>query len=138
MFAALRAPALEGRCGACEYTKLCGGCRARPFARDGQLMGEDFLCSYEPCGGAVIEPLMPEGNTLTWSSEALRRIERVPGFVRQMVRRRAEDYVRGEGRSVVMVDDLEVLVRRRFGEAGPPMSLMPGSVRKSQDGPGEP
>lgn len=139
MFAALRTPLLEGRCGACEFTKLCGGCRARPLARDGNLMGEDFRCSYQPCGGAVIEPLTVEVKSLTWSPEASTRIERVPGFVRRMVRRRAEDYVRAEGRSVVTVEDLEVLARRRFGDAGPPRAFMPASARNvPQDGPAKP
>lgn len=139
MFAALRAPKLEGRCGACEYTKLCGGCRARPLARYDELMGEDFLCNYQPRGGALIEPLIPEGGALTWSQEARTRIERVPGFVRRMVRRRAEDYVRAEGRSVVTGEDLEILARRRFGDAGPPQSLMPDFVRKRRlDGPVKP
>ncbi len=34
-FEALRAPRLEGRCGACEFQKLCGGCRARLCAPHG-------------------------------------------------------------------------------------------------------
>ncbi len=124
MFQEMRAPALKGRCGVCEYAKLCGGCRARPLARDGDLMGEDFLCSYQPQGGAVIEPSMRDNATLTWSDDARTRIERVPGFVRRMVRRRAEDYVRAEGRSVVTGEDLAVLARRRFGDAGPPKSML--------------
>lgn len=120
VFAELRAPKLEGKCGVCEFTKLCGGCRARPLARDGNMMGEDFLCSYEPTGGAVIAPVMPEGAAIRWSPEAETHLARVPGFVRRMVRRRAEDFVRGEGRGEVTRDDLETLKRRRFGDAGPP------------------
>ncbi len=120
MFKAMRTPKLEGRCGVCEYGKLCGGCRARPLARDGNVMGEDFLCVYQPRGGAVIEP-MPAGKaTLEWSEEAQARIEQVPGFVRRMVRNRTEQYVRGRGRSVVTADDLSTLARRRFGDKGPP------------------
>jgi len=139
MFKEMRAPKLEGRCGACEYGKVCGGCRARPLARDGQLMGEDFLCNYQPRGGAVIEPMLPDGETLVWSDEALTRIERVPGFVRRMVRMRAEDYVRAEGRTVVTGEDLATLARRRFGDSGPPESLMPDFMRnRPQDGPVKP
>ncbi|MCP5073187.1 MAG: radical SAM protein [Rhodobacteraceae bacterium] len=117
---ALREPKLEGRCGACEYQKLCGGCRARPLARDGNLMGEDFLCSYIPEGGAVISTLNPASGAVKWSDEAETHISRVPGFVRRMVRRRAEEYVRCEGRSEVTSDDLTLLAKRRFGDAGPP------------------
>ena len=120
MFQALRAPKLEGRCGVCEYQKVCGGCRARPLARDGNLMGEDTLCTYQPAGGAVINPLAPRSVALDWTDEAKARIARVPGFVRRMVRQRAEAYVRGEGRAQVTADDLAVLAKRRFGDAGPP------------------
>ncbi|MDH3667946.1 MAG: SPASM domain-containing protein [Paracoccaceae bacterium] len=127
---ALRAPKLEGRCGVCEYQKLCGGCRARPLARDGNMMGEDFLCTYQPSGGAVIDPMGPVAAGLRWTEDAEARIARVPGFVRRMVRRRAEDYVRGEGRAQVTADDLAYLARRRFGESGPPGFA--GSPRESE------
>lgn len=120
VLAALRAPKLEGRCGACEFQKLCGGCRARPLAMDGNMMGEDTLCTYQPKGGAVIMPLMPAMGAMKWSGEAEAHLARIPGFVRRMVRRRAEDYVRDEGRSEVTKDDLTLLAKRRFGDAGPP------------------
>ncbi len=119
---ALRTPRLEGRCGACEYRQLCGGCRARPLARDGNLMGEDYLCSYRPRGGAVITPLGPQEGVASWTPEAEARLARVPGFVRRMVRRRAEDHVRGEGRLTVTAEDLDRLRRQRFGDGAPPMS----------------
>lgn len=120
MLEALRAPSLEGRCGACEFQKLCGGCRARPLARDGNLMGEDYLCTYQPNGGAVIEPIGPVAGAMKWSDEAKAHIARVPGFVRRMVRHRAESYVREDGRDEVTSDDLTLLAKRRFGDAGPP------------------
>ena len=123
MFQALRKPELQGRCGACEYRKLCGGCRARPLARDGNLMGEDFMCAYEPGGGAVIEPLRESAGDLNWSAEAEGRLKHVPPFVRRMVRKRAEEYVTGEGRETVTGDDLTALLRRRFGEDGLPPFL---------------
>jgi len=120
MLQAMRAPKLEGRCGVCEYQKLCGGCRARPLARDGNLMGEDYLCAYQPSGGAVITPLAPRSAGLDWTDEAEARLARVPGFVRRMVRARAEAHVRGDGRSEVTAGDLALLAKRRFGDAGPP------------------
>ncbi len=115
LFARLRSPVLEGRCGVCEYAKLCGGCRARPLARDGNLMGEDFLCAYRPAGGAAIEPATLERAALTWSDEAKARLEHVPSFVRGFVRRRAESYVRERGDRVVTAAHLHALARRRFG-----------------------
>jgi len=122
---ALRAPKLEGRCGVCEFQVLCGGCRARPLARDGNPMGEDYLCTYQPQGGAVIRPLVPQEGAMIWNNDAQTRLDRVPGFVRRMVRRRAEDYVRAQGRSRVTTADLEFLRKRRFGDAGPPMLTKP-------------
>ncbi len=119
----LRAPKLEGRCGICEFQKLCGGCRARPLARDGNLMGEDFLCSYEPKGGPIVNPMPPVSTTICWSTDAEIHIARIPGFVRRMVRARAEEYVRSEGRDEVTADDLSLLAKRRFGDAGPPKFL---------------
>ncbi len=120
LFARLRAPRLEGRCGECEYARLCGGCRARPLARFGALMGEDFLCSYEPHGGAVIEPLPDTESAIPWTPEAEARLERVPPFIRRMVRRRAEAYVRERGGAAVEARHLYELAERRFGAAGPP------------------
>ena len=121
MFQQMRQPKLEGRCGACEYSKLCGGCRARPLALSGNLMGEDQLCLYQPQGGEVIQPMSAGVTELAWSDEAQLRIARVPGFVRRMARRRAEEFVRQQGRSVVTAEDLQTLVKRRFGDAGPPV-----------------
>lgn len=118
MFNALRQPQLEGRCGSCEYSKLCGGCRARPFAKHGNLMGEDFLCGYQPKGGAAIEPLQAEG-AVPWTQEAEDRLARVPAFVRRFVRRRAETHAREIGADAVKAEHLEELAKRRFGNALP-------------------
>ena len=124
LFARLRAPRLEGRCGACEYAKLCGGCRARPLARDGNLMGEDFLCGYQPGGGATIEPLLgTAGGSFAWAPEAEARLAHVPSFVRRFVRRRAEDHAREIGALSVTAEHLETLARRRFGGKGPPLGF---------------
>jgi len=132
LLAELRAPKLEGRCGSCEFSVLCGGCRARPLARDDNMMGEDFLCSYQPQGGEIIIPGQ-EQHRLVWSGDAEARLERVPGFVRRMVRRRAEEQARAEGRDVVTTADLELLARRRFGESGP----VRGAVRINRRGQGD-
>jgi heme b synthase len=39
---------LEGKCGRCEYKKVCGGCRARAFEATGDILAEEPLCSYQP------------------------------------------------------------------------------------------
>ena len=40
--------ALEGKCGACQYKRVCGGCRARAYEATGDYMAEEPLCSYHP------------------------------------------------------------------------------------------
>lgn len=37
-----------GRCGYCEYRKVCGGCRARAYAMSGDYLAEEPFCVYEP------------------------------------------------------------------------------------------
>lgn len=39
---------LKGKCGRCEYRKVCGGCRARAYEATGDYMAEEPLCLYEP------------------------------------------------------------------------------------------
>ena len=38
----------HGRCGVCEYRKVCGGCRARAFATTGNYLDEEPYCTYQP------------------------------------------------------------------------------------------
>jgi radical SAM protein with 4Fe4S-binding SPASM domain len=35
---------LKGSCGACQYKRLCGGCRAKAYATDSDIFGEDPTC----------------------------------------------------------------------------------------------
>lgn len=49
VFQALRDPErLEGKCGVCEFRRLCGGSRARAYAVTGNLFAEEPACAYEP------------------------------------------------------------------------------------------
>ena len=41
----------EGKCGHCEYHKVCGGCRARAHSLTGSHMAEEPLCAYTPKTG---------------------------------------------------------------------------------------
>lgn len=53
VFLNLRNPAkYEGKCGKCEFHRVCGGCRARAYSMSGNYLGPEPLCSYEPKGGA--------------------------------------------------------------------------------------
>jgi len=40
--------ARDGKCGICEYQKICGGSRSRAFALTGDFMGSDPRCVYQP------------------------------------------------------------------------------------------
>jgi AdoMet-dependent heme synthase len=49
LFLELRdADARHGKCGVCEYRKLCGGSRARAYALAGDYLAEDPRCAYQP------------------------------------------------------------------------------------------
>ena len=49
VFKALRnTKMLRGKCGTCEYNVVCGGCRARAFTINGDYLGEEPFCPYEP------------------------------------------------------------------------------------------
>src|SRR5690606_21272909 len=105
---------LGGKCGECELTDRCGGCRARAFGRHGDLMGEDPICSHQP--GSLndrlvqLEPPVTYGQQATaeleWDEDARERMNRIPAFVRGMVIRKVEDYCRARGMSRVTNDQL--------------------------------
>ncbi len=38
----------EGKCGICEYQKICGGSRSRAYALTGDYLAEDPRCTYQP------------------------------------------------------------------------------------------
>jgi len=108
LFRRLREGELGGKCGACEYRALCGGCRARAFALTGDVLAADPSCAYEPTGSvAVIEPAraIAYGDEFTpalvWAEAARERMERIPSFVRGVVMHRVEDWARRHGRREV-------------------------------------
>jgi radical SAM protein with 4Fe4S-binding SPASM domain len=39
---------LEGKCGVCEFKKVCMGCRARAFAMTGDYLAEEPNCGFTP------------------------------------------------------------------------------------------
>jgi len=49
IFKQMRDPAsYHGRCGRCEFARVCGGCRARAYAMTGDYLGEEPFCLYQP------------------------------------------------------------------------------------------
>ena len=48
-FRELRDPSFySGKCGVCEYERVCGGCRARAQTMNGNYLAEEPLCAYQP------------------------------------------------------------------------------------------
>lgn len=65
VFRSLRDPGmLKGKCGRCEYRKVCGGSRARAFALTGDWLAEEPDCTWEPQTGLTSLPSPPPRNTL--------------------------------------------------------------------------
>lgn len=55
VFKALRDVArLEGKCGECEFRKICGGSRARAYALTGNYLAQDPACAYQPRRKAAV------------------------------------------------------------------------------------
>ena len=115
VFRLLRAGELGGKCGRCEYREVCGGCRARAYARDGDFLDADLSCSYEPAGaaalvqaGAVTYGAVATGagadSGIEWTVEARQRIGNIPSFVRPVVVKRIESYARRNGTSDITVE----------------------------------
>ena len=46
----------RGKCGVCEFRRVCGGCRARAYAAGGDFLGEEPFCAYLPQGGDPRQP----------------------------------------------------------------------------------
>ena len=124
---------LGGRCGSCEFSGACGGCRARAWATTGgQLLAEDPLCTYEP--GAhpearvLLRPSLSYGQpaqaALTWEAEAEERMKKIPAFVRGMVVKAVEDSCRKQGLTVVTTNALDE-IRARM-PVKPPFAVRPG------------
>jgi radical SAM protein with 4Fe4S-binding SPASM domain len=112
VFGNLREPKLGGRCGACEFAKLCGGCRCRAYASYGDYLAEDPACSYQPGahGGQVIElPAtltfgLPVDYELVWEESAQARMSAIPSFARGMVVKAVEAYARRRGERTVTTE----------------------------------
>jgi hypothetical protein len=105
----LREAARGGRCGSCEFSELCGGCRCRAFATTGDYLAEDRSCTYQPgqYGRAAI-PLPPERTygaaepgKLAWTEGAKARMNAIPFFARGMVRRAIETAAQRRGVGVI-------------------------------------
>lgn len=111
LFRELRGGNLGGKCGRCEYRTLCGGCRARAWAVEGDYLAADASCAYDPPGD---RPVITRARPVTygdaavpalrWSPDAEARVRRIPSFVRGVVVRRVEDWARRHGHTEITPD----------------------------------
>ena len=105
---------LEGRCGTCEFSAMCSGCRARAFAETGNYMAQDPSCDYEPGKHGGKEITLKIEDTLgleveyhtSWTPEAKQRLERIPSFARGMVVKGIERFA--EERNITVIDEAVV------------------------------
>lgn len=121
----LREPVYRGKCGVCSYRQVCGGCRARALSATGDLMGEDPWCEYEPDSEErdVLFP-SPSGESrdghrgtgphvvVQWTPAAQERLQRVPFFLRSMVKSGVERYAQGKGLPTI-TPELMIAMRSR-------------------------
>lgn len=122
VFNDLREPKLGGRCGACEFSKICGGCRCRAYAAYGDYLAEDPACAYRPGqhGGTLID--LPADQTfglevsyeLQWEPAARARLDAIPSFARGMVVKAVEAYARSSGGRVI-TGEMLAEVRQKWG-----------------------
>ena len=118
---------LEGKCGACEFRDVCGGCRARAYAATDNYLAEDPSCDYQP-GQAGEKNIKFEKTTpfaaetdyeLQWTDAAQQRLDRVPSFARGMVTKSVEKYAREHGYSEITPEIMKA-VKKRFDKTGIP------------------
>lgn len=121
---------LGGRCGECEFSGHCGGCRARAYGVHGDMMAEDPLCTHKPgsysltsVDAPAVEYGAAEASSIQWDAEARTRMKQVPAFVRGMVTRAVEGHCEKEGVTHVT---LEVLERIRARMPTPKIFRRPG------------
>jgi AdoMet-dependent heme synthase len=122
---------LGGRCGECEMSGHCGGCRARAYGMTGDLMSEDPLCTHTPgtfAGSPLLVVRGPDASqstgfsaiqygaesprTIEWEDAAAERMRKIPAFVRGMVVKAVEDSCRKNGIGRVTAQELEKIRAR--------------------------
>ncbi|MBO6573896.1 MAG: radical SAM protein [Rhodothermales bacterium] len=97
---------LKGKCGSCEFSELCGGCRCRAYAASGDHLAQDPACMYQP--GSMERPEIPD---VAFSDPVIRRIDRIPiAFIREKVRRGLIAYASRHHLSVVTTADMDAAI----------------------------
>lgn len=114
----IRTGAYKGRCGVCEYRDLCGGCRARALAGQGDFMGEDLFCDYTPRGGKKVLPEKFGEKGSIWTDEAKARISVEPLSMQTVITRIIETRARECGISCITPDFIDRIKSENIKEAG--------------------
>jgi len=130
---------MHGACGDCEFSKVCGGCRARAYGASGDFMSEDEWCGYTPgeYGGELISfgdkttYGLDAADTLVWTDEAREHLTRVPSFVRGQVSRRIESVARERGLTEITA---ELMHEVRQAAMGGRVGNVPSFLRKLMQG----
>lgn len=110
IFHILRNPSYNGRCADCEFSDVCGGCRARALAANGDLMGEDPWCEHKPEEGKRADK--KSAGDILWEDGAAERLNNVPLFLRSMVKMGLEQYARAKGLSHITPAMMEEMRKR--------------------------
>lgn len=110
----LREGEYKGRCGFCEYTEICGGCRARAFADNRDIMDEDSLCGYIPSGRQKVTIEMKTESALNWDERAKERIKNVPTFMQNMIIRMVESRAREKGIDTITSEFIDELKKAGY------------------------
>ncbi|MFQ5851226.1 MAG: radical SAM protein [Candidatus Binatia bacterium] len=117
---------LQGRCGTCELQSICGGCRARAYARTGNYLAEDPSCLYQPGEYAGKAVLLQKESTFglgvefrsLWAEEARSRLERVPSFARGMVIKSVERFAWEKGYPIITPEVMKEAREKLVGAFG--------------------
>ena len=88
VFNSFRYPQLKGKCGDCEYTDICGGCRLslRGSAATGWMRISGASIRRKAATRSK-SPSTPEESEVAWDEASELRLSRIPYFLRAMVKR---------------------------------------------------
>jgi AdoMet-dependent heme synthase len=84
-------------------------------------LDEDQWCLYTPKGGEKVRVAFNTAEVFdgVWDEASQTRLGRIPYFLRGMVKKGVERHAREHGLSVITVELMEELRRKRFGNEKP-------------------
>jgi len=84
-------------------------------------MDEDEWCLYTPKGGEKIKVAfnIPDAAPVDWEEAAETRLEKIPYFLRAMVKKGVERHANEQGITLITVELMEELRKKRFGNETP-------------------